>query len=181
MRRSTSGLGLAAVLAVGVVVAACGSPETSTGPLASPTTATAPTRQEPPTRPADLVGTITVLTPFEPITENCTPLEKLAPDDVVSSDDPPICSDPAVDIAGTILVEASPNATLSGLGDRASLTVRTGETTIWLCESPGQAVEGSFDDLATGAAVSAWVDGPIAESYPVQATATVLAVGSGCS
>ena len=44
---------------------------------------------------------------------------------------------------------------------------------------PTRHVPGSFGDLVPGQAVSVWVDGPVAESYPVQATASALAV-VGC-
>jgi hypothetical protein len=60
---------------------------------------------EVPDREPDLTGTITVVTPFEPITEDCTPPEDLDPDGVVSSDDPPVCTGEDDDVVGTILVE----------------------------------------------------------------------------
>jgi hypothetical protein len=181
MRHTIRGVGFATVCIVGVVLMACGSSDTTTGPGGSSTTFVSPKHQGPPTRPADLVGTIAVVTPFEPVTENCTPPDQLDPDGVVSSDDPPICSDPAMGIEGSILVEAPPDGAVGGLGDRASLTVRRDETAIWVCGPTGQVAEGSFGDLSNGATVSVWVDGPVAESYPVQATATALAVGPTCA
>ena len=74
----------------------------------------------PPTRQADLVGAITAVTPFEPVTEGCTPPEQLDPNGAVSSDDPPVCTDADSDIEGTILVEASRGEPVGGLGDKAS-------------------------------------------------------------
>ena len=35
---------------------------------------------------------------------------------------------------------------------------------------------GSFDDLTEGTAVQVWFDGPVAESYPVQATAGSIVI-----
>ena len=133
----------------------------------------------PPTRQADLVGAITAVTPFEPVTEGCTPPEQLDPNSTVSSDDPPMCTDADSDIEGTILVEASPGEPVGGLGDKASLTISRRTTAIWICGPTDALVPGSFGDLVPGQAVSAWVDGPVAESYPVQATAAALAV-VGC-
>jgi hypothetical protein len=40
----------------------------------------------------DIVGTITSVEPFVPVTEDCTPPDDLDPDGVVSSDDPPVCT-----------------------------------------------------------------------------------------
>ena len=73
------------------------------------------TRQGPPTRQADLVGAIIAITPFEPVTERCTPPEELDPNGAVSSDDPPMCTDADSDIEGTILVEASRGERVGGV------------------------------------------------------------------
>ena len=70
------------------------------------------TRQGPPTRKADLVGAITAVTPFEPVTEGCTPPKQLDPNAAVSSDDPPVCTDADSDIEGTILVEGEESIVL---------------------------------------------------------------------
>lgn len=50
--------------------------------------------------------------------------------------------------------------------DRASVSV-TEDTVVWLLKG-GQ---GTPDDLGAGQMVSVWFDGPVAESYPVQAKA----------
>src|SRR4026209_1384709 len=47
------------------------------------------TRQGPRTRKADLVGAITAVTPFEPVTEGCTPPKQLDPNAAASRHDPP--------------------------------------------------------------------------------------------
>jgi hypothetical protein len=104
-RRTTMRNAVTCVVGLLLVVACGGAPGTaSTG---SSTNFSPATRQGPPTRQADLVGAITAVTPFAPVTEHCTPPEQLDPNGAVSSDDPPMCTDPDSDIEGTILVEAS--------------------------------------------------------------------------
>ena len=115
---------------------------------------------EVPDRTADLSGTITVVTPFVPVTEDCTPAEDLDPDAAVSSDDPPICTPEGSDAVGTILVEEDP-AEPQG-GRKISYTV----TTDTLITGPGVA---GFADLAEGQTADTWVAGGVcAESYPEQ-------------
>ena len=161
-----------------LLLVGCGEPGTvaSSG---SSTNSPPATRQGPPTRQADLVGAITAVTPFEPVTEHCTPPEQLDPNGTVSSDDPPICTDADSDIEGAILVEASRGEPVGGLGDKAILTIRRRATAIWICGPTNALVPGSIGDLVSGQAISVWVDGSVAESYPVQAIAAVLAV-VGC-
>ena len=116
--------------------------------------------------PPDLVGTVTDIEPFVPVTEDCTPADELDPDGAVSSDDPPVCTPEDNDVVGTILVEEDP-ADPEG-GRKISFTA-TSETFF-----VGQAADGSdvtsFDDLAEGQQVETWVpaDGACAESYPEQ-------------
>lgn len=124
-----------------------------------------------PARSADLVGTITSVTPFEPVTEDCTPAEDLDPDDARSSDDPPVCTPEDNDIVGTVLVEESTSA---DKGRKISYTVTT-ETV--LAGGTADAPVASFDDLAVGQQVASWVrDGICAESYPEQCGAEALRV-----
>ena len=111
-----------------------------------------------PTGPPDLAGTITTVTPFEPVTEDCTPPEDLDPDAAVSSDDPPICTAEDNDVVGAILVEEDPSDPAAGR--KISYTVTT---------STAFEAGASFDDLATGQTVDTWVAGDgCAESYPEQ-------------
>jgi hypothetical protein len=82
------------------------------------------------------------------------------------------------DRAGSLLVEAPAGAVGPYTYDRASLTVPA-EAPIGTC-GPGDGREyGSFDDLTVGSYVVAWIDGPVAESYPVQATAAAVALVCG--
>jgi len=78
------------------------------------------------------------------------------------------------DIFGRILVEG-PIAPGTGYG-AASVSV-TGDTTV-LREVPDASPEPlAFEDLEEGMPVEVWFEGPVAESYPVQATAgTVLVI-----
>ena len=102
-------------------------------------------------------GEITAATPFEPVTEGCVDGSDLPPDASVSSDDPPICTPEDNDVLGSILVESAD-------GDKGSLTI-TERTDL---------DELGFDDLSVGLTVSVWVSGPIAESFPWQATADAV-------
>lgn len=160
VRRALSASLLAAVL----LLTACGDDtDIDTG---DGTTSTAPGETTFPDRPAEITGTITSVTPFVPITEDCTPPEELDPDEPISSDDPPVCTDPDTDVLGTVLVEEQPGAQ----GDRKISFTVTAATVLG-----GEGIEG-FDDLAAGQLVDAWTPGPCAESYPEQCTAEAIRV-----
>ena len=60
---------------------------------------------------------------------------------------------------------------IRGAADRATVTV-TATTVIWMLKG-GQ---GTPADLGAGQMVSVWFDGPVAESYPVQAKAGVIRI-----
>lgn len=72
--------------------------------------------------------------------------------------------------AGTILVEGS-----GAVGDKASLTLKD-STTILEKAADGTTADASVRDLKVGLMVQVWVDGPVAESYPVQGTASVVLI-----
>lgn len=126
-----------------------------------------------PDRPADLVGTITEVTPFVPITEDCTPPEDLDPDGTVSSDDPPVCTPADNDVVGSVLVEEVPGVQE---GRKISYTVTT-STGITGQMADGELV-GVFGQLAEGQSVNTWVpaDGMCAQSYPEQCAADTIEV-----
>ena len=67
------------------------------------------------------------------------------------------------------LVVADPGSTSSV--DRASVRVAR-DTVVWTAEG----VRGAASDLARGERVAVWFSGPVAESYPVQATAGVVQI-----
>jgi hypothetical protein len=72
--------------------------------------------------------------------------------------------------AGAILVEGS-----GTVGDKASLSV-DGTTPVLRQAKDGSITSASFADLKVGMRVSAWVDGPVAESYPVQGAASTIVI-----
>jgi hypothetical protein len=76
--------------------------------------------------------------------------------------------------AGTVvlLVAADPDAASSV--DRASVWVTT-RTTLW-APAGADGAELTVGDLAAGQRVAVWFTGPVAESYPVQATAGAVQV-----
>jgi hypothetical protein len=156
-----------AVLAcVALAAGACGSDDAD---VSATTQTTASTIVEVPDREPDLTGTITVITPFEPITEDCTPPADLDPDGAVSNDDPPVCTTDD-DVVGTILVEGD---LAPEQGRKISYTVTT--DTVITGEAGGVPVR-TFDDLAEGQLADTWTPGPCAESYPEQCTLEAIRV-----
>lgn len=145
-----------------VMVAACGDDagEVASGPAS-----------EIPNRTPEFVGELTSVTDFEPVTEDCIDPSGADPDGAVSDADPPFCTGADNTSLGHVLVEEVP-----GLqeGDKISLHV-DGSTAIFR-EGDDGPTPATFADLAEGVLVDAWVDGPVAESYPMQAKASVLLV-----
>ena len=78
------------------------------------------------------------------------------------------------DRLGSILVEEVPSDQ-SG-SDKSSVRV-TRDTRILVRDSAGIR-RGAFADLRTGQLAEAWFTGPVMESYPTQATASVIVVTS---
>lgn len=76
------------------------------------------------------------------------------------------------DPLGSILVVGEKQADTGY--DRASVAVD--RETLVLVRGPEGWTESRFEDLAAGDVVEAWFTGPVAESYPVQATAEAVAV-----
>ena len=157
-RTSCTALILAVTLGAASLLVACGSSDSGGSTTTGPKTID---RSRP-----DIVGTITAVTPFEPVTTDCTKPEDLPPDGAISNDDPPVCTDPDTDVLGTVLIEAEPGVQQ---GDKLSLTV-TSDTVL-----DGTGVT-RFADLETGQKVQGWTTGAIAESYPGQGTARALRV-----
>lgn len=154
---------LAGLLALGLLAAGCGD-DTDIRTGDDTTTTTSRHGGDLPDRPADIIGTVTAVAPFEPITEDCTPAEDLDPDGAISSHDPPVCTDEDSDVLGTLLVEERPGAQE---GRKVSFTV----TTATVLSGPGVS---RFVDLAEGQTVDAWSTGLCAESYPEQCTAVAV-------
>lgn len=73
---------------------------------------------------------------------------------------------------GVILVEERPQDRAGS--EKASVTV-SASTRIYRGRISGS-TKGSFSDLRNGQVVEAWFAGPVLESYPVQATASVIVI-----
>jgi hypothetical protein len=72
--------------------------------------------------------------------------------------------------AGSILIEGS-----GSIGDKASLEIG-GTTPVLRVAKDGSVSSATFAELKIGMRVNAWIDGPVRESYPVQGTASVVAI-----
>ena len=158
---------LAALTALSMV--ACGSDdaEVGTGGTTRSTTV-APPPATAPERAPDLRGTITSVTPFVPVTEDCVPPEDVDPNGAVSSDDPPVCTPADNDVLGSILVEELPDR--PSAGRKISFSVTTASALVGL---------DGFDDLREGMEVDTWVAGDVcAESYPEQCGLEALVVAA---
>ena len=157
-RTSCTALLLALTLGVAAPLAGCGSSDSGGSTTTRPQ---AIDRLRP-----DIVGELTSVTPFVPVTTDCTKPEDLPPGGAISNEDPPICTDPDTDVLGTVLIEAEPGVQH---GDKLSLTI----TRATVLDGAGVT---RFADLEAGQKVRAWTTGPIAESYPGQGTARALRV-----
>jgi hypothetical protein len=73
--------------------------------------------------------------------------------------------------AGLPVILVVDEGAMPGAPDRASVAVKPG-TVVWLLKGG----RGSAADLGAGQMVSVWFDGPVAESYPVQAAAGVIRI-----
>jgi len=125
-----------------------------------------------PQREPDVKGILTSIERFSPRTENCVDRSDLPPNQPISSDDPPSCTQLPTNMVGTMLLEEDPDSEWGG--EKVHLTVTT--DTLLFVESEGVYAQIAFDDLERGHTLVAWVAGPIAESYPSQANASVVVV-----
>jgi hypothetical protein len=78
------------------------------------------------------------------------------------------------DMLGTVLIEG-PNEELGSLRDRVTVM----NDTKLLKREGGGLISISFEDLKVGQRAEAWYEGPVAESYPRQATASVIVIENG--
>jgi len=157
-----------AVLSLSLLTAACGDDDSTVGSGSDGTSDG--TGVEVPDREPDLVGTITVVTPFVPITEDCVPADEDDPDGTTSNEDPPICTPADNDVLGTILVEGDVRPEQ---GRKISYTVTTGTTITGTADGAGI---GAFADFVEGQLAETWATGPCAESYPEQCTLAAIRV-----
>jgi hypothetical protein len=75
------------------------------------------------------------------------------------------------DATGLPVLLVVDDGAMPGAPDRASVSV-TADTIVWMLKGG----RGSAGDLGAGQMVSVWFDGPVAESYPVQAKAGVIRI-----
>lgn len=128
-------------------------------------------RLQPPTREPSIVGTITNIHAAAVRTENCVQPGQHPPDQPVANTEPPLCTGPTPEYLETILIEEQPN---QYGGHKAS--VRLPRDSMLLAETTDGRIRIGFDELRVGQVVRTWFDGPIAESYPLKTTASILVV-----
>jgi hypothetical protein len=120
-----------------------------------------------------LTGAIATVSSLEQ-TQECDASDPVAsPDDAVSSDDTPTGCAKASGLLGAFVVEDGTDA--KGAALAASVTVPD-DIAILREDGAGGYALASFDDLAEGTSVQVWFDGPVAESYPVHATASSVVI-----
>ncbi|MBO8173058.1 MAG: hypothetical protein H0Z33_14355 [Bacillaceae bacterium] len=128
----------------------------------------------------DIRGTITELSIADPPdtqVEEDTSDQEANPDDPVSSDDPDTDKvKPDREILGSMLVEGE--AADNNMYDKAMVRV-TPQTRLF-AKKGDELVPISIEDLTVGDLVEVTFTGPVAESYPVQATAgKIILPGEG--
>lgn len=94
------------------------------------------------------------------------------PDQPVSSDDTGLVG-PVIDSTHRILVEAPAGTTPGATNDKAWVTVRRDTPVL---SATGTAIAHPWGALMPGTRVRVWFDGPVRESYPVQADAKLVVI-----
>jgi hypothetical protein len=122
-----------------------------------------PARRAPPDRQADIAGPVAAVSPARAGGGDCP---ERPPDDVVSSRDPAPCDAGA---PGSLRIDEG-----RGAYDAASVTVD--EASAVLRRTDAGYEEAALADLRPGDLAEVWFDGPVAESYPVQARAGTLVI-----
>jgi hypothetical protein len=132
-----------------------------------------------PSTEADIRGTITEIRRASQKPKDPGEDEGSAPDTPVSNDDarrsgPPRANgdESAADPIGVVLVEENPDEETGSQKDSVTVT----RDTRLVEQGEHDRVSIRFDDLEVGQRAGAWYTGPIAESYPRQATARVIVI-----
>ena len=126
---------------------------------------------------ANIRGTITKVQKFAaPSNNRSSALPKpISPNQSVSSDNPQVGIGVPQDSIGSILIEEKPEERWGS--DKVNVTIKH-STKIF--SQHGQSLSPvAFGALSTGQDVKAWFNGPVAESYPAQATASVIIINAG--
>lgn len=130
-----------------------------------------------PSTEADISGTITEVRRATRNTGSPGENEGSAPDTPVADDDarrggPPRDNgnESTADLIGVVLVEENPDEETGSQKDSVTVT----RTTRLVEQGAHDRVSIGFEDLEVGQRARAWYTGPVAESYPRQATARVI-------
>ena len=118
-----------------------------------------------PSEPAAIRGTITLVQPGDSLQSSSSSGD---PNGSISC--PPTCGSTGSPMRG-VLIEEVP----AGHGDNKSY-VRLPRTALLLRRTTTGLERVGFSDLRVGQKVDAWFTGPVAESYPTQATGRTLVV-----
>lgn len=121
----------------------------------------------------DIRGEVTQLNRFSPEDRQGDNPDKETqdPNEPVSSDDS-VKTSPLKDSLGSIMVEGKIESDTEH--DKASVSVK--EKTKIFKQQGEDTVPGDFADIVTGSVVEVTFTGPVAESYPVQATAGEIVI-----
>ena len=120
-----------------------------------------------------LTGRVVAVAATEPVTTDCVSEADLDPDGTVSSDDPPICN-PNPDTFGSIHVRGD-NAT----GESEIVATVGKDVPVVRRDAQGNLEPAAFDDIGEGDTVTLWITGPVMESFPVQGSASYVAIETG--
>ncbi len=107
----------------------------------------------------------------------CAPAPPSGPPDIEGSASAVSSGTPGSGVLGTMLVVSAADGgdTQPGSYDRASVRV-TDETELFAETADGGISPATFGDIVEGGRVRVWFTGPVAESYPVQATALAVVI-----
>jgi len=132
-----------------------------------------------PSTEADIRGTITEVQRIPQEPKGHGEVERSAPDTPVSSDDArrgdlgrATGDESAAAPIGVVLVEENPDEETGSQKDSVTVT----KATRLFERQGGDLARIRFDDLKAGQRARAWYTGPVAESYPRQATASLIVV-----
>ncbi|MBV9950517.1 MAG: DUF3221 domain-containing protein [Acidimicrobiia bacterium] len=157
---------LLATLLLGLLLGACGQcNDCGTGVAQGPAPVKAPSGEP------SVTGTITKVTAGAACADSGT---SGSDDGVVSSDDANAACAPTGDGSLTFLVQDGKDPS----GTALAASVRVPATASVLRSSGGSFTKASLDQLRDGVTVQIWFTGPVAESYPVQATAGSVVITS---
>ena len=146
-------------LALLAAASGCASRDDVNGPESDPRAAAIP--DDPP----HISGTITVIQPGDSVVRT----------DGTRNPDGPVSCPPTCGSTGSALRSVLIEETPGGHGDNKSYVKVPREAVILEKSSAGTTRIG-FSDLQVGQRVESWFTGPVAESYPTQATAAVIVV-----